>query len=38
MNAKQKKNIHIPNSRQHQTPLEGGAKWLRKKKPQTNLN
>ena len=39
MNSKPKKrNLHIPKSLRHQTPLEGGAKWLGKNIPQTNLN
>ena len=41
MNSKKKKkerNIHIPKSLRHQTPLEGGAKWLRKNIPLKNLN
>ena len=35
MNSKPKKrNLHIPKSLRHQTPLEGGNKWLRKNIPQ----
>ena len=39
MNSKPKNtNLHISQSLRHQTPLEGGAEWLRKNIPQTNLN
>ena len=38
ISQKKKRNRHTPQSLRHQTPLEGGAEWLRKNIPQTNLN